>query len=191
MITRVIGIDPGPLTGMVVLRFDDEQHWRRSVDVVQCSAGVAPALFDALLMAHAEPETTTIAIERFVVGNRAARSKSASAGKITRSLITELRGRAAAADMRGRWLERSASEVKPWASDERLAAAGLLDATRGMTHARDAARHALFAAVRDAGLPDPLSRERQRDRAIRAELAAALGQTTTYANPAEGVKRDA
>jgi hypothetical protein len=47
--------------------------------------------------------------------------------------------------------------VKPWATDERLAAAGLLDPTKGMRHARDAARHALFCAVRDFGLPDPLS----------------------------------
>jgi hypothetical protein len=47
--------------------------------------------------------------------------------------------------------------VKPWAVDKRLHAAGLLDMTAGMRHARDAARHALFCAVKDYGLPDPLS----------------------------------
>jgi hypothetical protein len=48
--------------------------------------------------------------------------------------------------------------VKPWATDERLEAAGLLDLTKGMRHARDAARHALFTAVKDGGVPDPLSK---------------------------------
>jgi hypothetical protein len=47
--------------------------------------------------------------------------------------------------------------VKPWATDTRLAAAGLMEPTTGMRHARDAARHALFAAVKTYGLPDPLS----------------------------------
>jgi hypothetical protein len=54
---------------------------------------------------------------------------------------------------------RSAADVKPWATDTRLQAAGLLDLTKGMRHARDAARHALFCAVCDFGLTDPLSRK--------------------------------
>ena len=57
---------------------------------------------------------------------------------------------------------RTAGEVKPWATDKRLHTAGLLDLTAGMRHARDAARHALYSAVRDYGLPDPLSRARLR-----------------------------
>jgi hypothetical protein len=57
-----------------------------------------------------------------------------------------------------RWFQRPAAHVKPWATDERLEAAGLLEATKGMRHARDAARHALFAACKDGGIPDPLSK---------------------------------
>ena len=40
-----------------------------------------------------------------------------------------------------------------------MAAAGLLEPTKQLRHARDAARHALFAAVADCGIPDPLSRK--------------------------------
>lgn len=51
--------------------------------------------------------------------------------------------------------------VKPWATDRRLEAAGLMSATAGMpAHARDAARHCLYAACHDLGLRDPLSRVR-------------------------------
>jgi hypothetical protein len=52
---------------------------------------------------------------------------------------------------------RNASLVKTWATDKRLAAAGLLDATKGMQHARDASRHALYAAVHTGMARDPLS----------------------------------
>jgi hypothetical protein len=47
--------------------------------------------------------------------------------------------------------------VKPWATDKRLTAAGLLAMTAKMADARDACRHALYTAVHDAGIPDPLS----------------------------------
>jgi hypothetical protein len=56
---------------------------------------------------------------------------------------------------------RTAALVKPWATDKRLVAAGLLDITRGLPHARDGARHALFSAHHDSGAPDPLSSRRQ------------------------------
>ena len=53
---------------------------------------------------------------------------------------------------------RPAATVKPWATDERLKKAGLLAVCHGMPHAADAMRHLLYRAVRDAGVPDPLSR---------------------------------
>lgn len=50
--------------------------------------------------------------------------------------------------------------VKPWATDRRLEAAGLMSATAGMPdHARDGARHCLYTACHDLGLRDPLSRK--------------------------------
>ena len=78
------------------------------------------------------------------------------AGRVTRELIGVLADLAA-----GRpqvtVIRRPAGLVLPWATNHRLAAAGLMAPTVGMPHARDAARHALYAAVRDGGMPDPLS----------------------------------
>jgi hypothetical protein len=118
----------------------------------------------AALLDYAGPtrEPIVVAIEKFVVRRRAAASSTAAAGATTRDLVGQLE--ATALDVRRRTAEvrvvlRSAAEVKPWATDTRLEAAGLLSACTGMRHARDAARHALFAAVKDAGAPDPLSRK--------------------------------
>lgn len=139
----VIGIDPGPTPGIVVLEVHDGKLTDRQA--VQCTAG---ALYDVLngLDAHL---ARVIAVERFVV-----RGRANAAQTLTRDQVANL-----SAHHEGRAVLRSASEVKPWATDVRLAHAGLLEATKGMRHARDAARHALFAAVKHGGLPDPLSRK--------------------------------
>lgn len=160
---RVIGVDPGPTTGMVLLRFHTDRPFGVA-HVVQCNHGVAPALFEALL--RIDPATPTIVgIERFVVGRKSMRS--GAHGEITRDLIGTMQeiweehdstknGR-----LGGRWFVRSASQVKTWATDARLDAIGLLDNTKGMGHARDGGRHALFAAVHDGKIPDPLSKRSQ------------------------------
>ncbi|WP_134740014.1 hypothetical protein [Nocardioides sp. 503] len=157
---RVIGVDPGPVPGMVELRFVDGRLV--GVEVVQCSHGIAAEVFSALLgSAYATP--TLVQVERFVVGRSS--MKSAEPGAITRDMVGALglafedydsteKGR-----LGGRFLQRSASQVKPWATDARLEIAGLLEATKGMRHAKDAARHALFAACNDGGIPDPLSKD--------------------------------
>jgi hypothetical protein len=62
-----------------------------------------------------------------------------------------------AADCDTEFVERPAAAVKPRATDTRLDRAGLLAPTRGMPHARSAARHALYAAVPAGLLADPLS----------------------------------
>jgi hypothetical protein len=158
---RVIGVDPGPTPGMVLLRFNPGPF--AVAHVVQCTHLVAPTLFEALL--EIDPTTPTIVgTERFVIGRRSARSKSAKAGEVTRDLIGRLQEVWEAHDsteqgrLGGRWFLRSAVQVKAWATDERLDAIGLLEATKGMTHAKDAARHALYAAVHDGKIPDPLSK---------------------------------
>jgi hypothetical protein len=51
-----------------------------------------------------------------------------------------------------------AAAVKPWVTDRRLEAAGLLALTSRMHHARDAARHALFALAKAEVFAHPLSR---------------------------------
>lgn len=159
---RVIGIDPGPIPGFVLLRFNRTPFG--VAQVVQCTHNAAPKIFGALLDAI-DDTPTLVQIERFVVGRRSGRSSTAAAGEVTRDLIGALREVWSDRDssptgrLGGRWLQRSASQVKPWATDLRLEAAGLIEATKGMRHARDAARHALFAAVHDGGIPDPLGKE--------------------------------
>lgn len=151
---RVIGVDPGPTPGIVLLRFNGGPF--AVCHVVQCNHGVAPALFETLL--RIDPTTPTIVgIERFVIGRKSMRS--GAAGEVTRDLIGTLHEVAMGCNPgRGLWKLRSASLVKAWATDARLDAIGLLEPTKGMGHARDAARHALFAAVHDGKIPDPLSK---------------------------------
>jgi hypothetical protein len=154
--TRIIGIDPGPTPGMVELVYTD----RKLVDihVVQCSLGIAGAVFLALIAERsATAWATTVQIEKFVISRRSARSSTASAGEQTRALVEALRHEAQ--QLGADCILQPAVAVKPWATDVRLEAAGLLAATKGMTHARDAGRHALFAACSVADLPDPLSKE--------------------------------
>lgn len=149
----VIGVDPGQTTGVALLVPG------RAPEVLQCSPGLVLPVVRALTYTHGP---LVLAVERFVVGARSARSSTPKAGQVTRDLIGALTDldsvEVGGAQVTVRVVLRSAAEVKPWATDRRLDAAGLLTATKGMRHAADACRHALFAQVHDAGLPDPLSK---------------------------------
>lgn len=149
---RVIGIDPGPIPGLTVLDVADGEL--TGVEALQCTHRLLPVLLEALV--GETGNGTLVATETFVVRGRAARSSSAGAGAVTREALNELRSLVPA--LGAEYRERAAAHVKPWATDLRLANAGLLEPTKGMRHARDAGRHALFAAVRDGGMPDPLSK---------------------------------
>jgi hypothetical protein len=148
----VIGVDPGPIPGVVRLQLADRQPTRLvDVQALQVTPGLIATVLDAL----SRDDHTVLAVERFVIGPRAARSSTPQAGAATRVLLMELE---AWAGHRGvKLYARSAAEVKPWATDNRLEAARLIAPTHQMRHARDAGRHALFCAVRDCGLADPLS----------------------------------
>ncbi|MDM4722775.1 hypothetical protein QTQ03_25415 [Micromonospora sp. WMMA1363] len=159
----VIGIDPGPITGIALLITQGPAVGSANAptrllgaEALQVTHGLVPYVLDSLLTVVV-PQATVVAVERFVVGPRAARSAHGGSGEVTRELVGVI----------AHWAKRnqvtcrgwSAAEVKPWATDGRLDAAGLLEATKGMRHARDGARHALYCAVRDFGLADPLSRK--------------------------------
>lgn len=155
MALRAIGVDPGPVPGLVLLEFDERRLAR--IEVIQCSRGVAPLLFRALLTDS--PVRTVVQVERYVVSRRSGRSSSAGAGEATRDLVGALANEFGVHSINAELHERAAGHVKPWATNDRLERAGLLDACKGMRHARDAARHALYVAVHDGGIPDPLSKE--------------------------------
>lgn len=148
----VIGVDPGPIPGVVVIRPG------RPVDtsVFQCDAASVLWLLRSLLQQSPHISRYIVAVERFVVGPRASKLSTPGAAALTRNMI----GAVANLDNEYRGVTvvlRSAAVVMPWASDKRLGGVGLYTATKGMQHARAAARHALFAAVQDAGMADPLS----------------------------------
>lgn len=153
----IFGVDPGSTTGIAVLTYL-EGHLLGEPILIQCNPPPVVPIISTFLRA-ASPARTLLAIEKFVVGTRAARSSDARAGSATRALIGSIS--ALGDSLAGRVVLRSASEVKPWATDRRLEAAGFVG-PKGMSHATDALRHALFAAVKDADVPDPLSRNAHR-----------------------------
>ncbi len=150
----VLGVDPGETVGLCMLEVD--QGRVADIGILQCHHQITLPMVEALVHWAAPFLTSdlTIATERFVVGSRAGRSSRAAAGSVTRTIVERL---SAYAEMNGHGLAlRSASEVKPWATNTRLEAAGIKHAGG---HSADAARHALFQAVKAGHLIDPLSKE--------------------------------
>jgi hypothetical protein len=156
MTTVVIGVDPGMTTGLCHLQLgnldgpDGGPVYITSKLVFGCNALAVFPLAQFLMEINEGPARIVAAGEKFVPG-RGAGARGAGAAA-TRMVIGEL------AVLPVAWIWRPAAMVKPWATDERLKAAGLWDMTAKMVDARDAARHALYAACHDAGLPDPLSK---------------------------------
>lgn len=151
--TDIIGIDPGPVPGVCLLRTPSPagrpDKWHG--ELAQCTPTTMWALIAAWLDAY---DVRAIAIESYVVGPKAARVNDQAAQRATRDILGQLRIAVPVAIPR---YERRAVDVKTWASNKRLAAAGLLIGGSSLVHARDAARHALFAACADFRATDPLS----------------------------------
>lgn len=156
--TLVVGVDPGATTGICALAFDTASITTRrgqpamSVPIVlECEASDAETLVADTILAEYPGYRHVVAVEQFVVSQRAGRSATAAAGRVTRELIAQLGYRCDVMRV------RPAGLVKPWATDRMLKMAGLYEPTRGRNHARDAARHALFEAVHSKVMPNPLS----------------------------------
>ena len=163
MTALVIGVDPGGTTGVFWFQLppaDVAEEYRRA-GVYPASGAVQMHGADGVLpyverrIAQRTPgERVVLAVEDFVVGGRAGRSRTGQGGKTARNLIgslSELYSDTVSVVL------RPAGAVKPWATDHRLGDAGLLTLTQSLPHARDAARHALYAAVKAGLMPDPLS----------------------------------
>ena len=150
MSTIILGVDPGQTTGVFVM----PSPWGGEHIAMQVrSEHAATAVIEFIATTvTGVGNRALIAVEAFVVGPRAARSRTPGAGKVAREIIAQLLF-AVGTDV----IERPAGVVKPWATDKRLDAAGLLAPTAGMRHARDACRQALYAAVHDGLMRDPLN----------------------------------
>lgn len=156
----VIGVDPGKTTGICGFDlggyFRDNPPWPVHYPIsLQCTPESVEVMLEALRLNTID--RPVIALEKFVLGPRSARLRKSTDGRATLEVIESAKWWAENAGCPVR--ERSAAQVKPWASDKRLEAAGLLEPTAGFPHARDAARHAMFIAVDTWRLPDPLSQE--------------------------------
>src|SRR5690606_40566000 len=93
---RVIGVDPGPTPGICLLREDGEPL------VLQCNHEAAVDVVRSLMdIDGTSPVPRILAVEKFVVCRRAARSAPAKAGEITRNLIGELQAQIGRAAGRG------------------------------------------------------------------------------------------
>lgn len=149
--THIIGLDPGPMVGAVLLKLPPIGATRPEpyrAEIAQITPNGLWALIAGWLEAY---DINAVVAERFVVGHRASRVNDPKASEAARDVL----GGLAVSLGDTRRIMRSAAEVKPWATDRRLDAAGLLDPTKGMRHARDAARHALYSACADFGARVP------------------------------------
>lgn len=157
----IIGVDPGSTTGLAVLALVDGRYQCQHVE--QIPAGNFPDRYASaiaeLLRTGNMLDGLLVATEAFMIRGRAARSRTPKGGEHARRINGWIHGTFPSASARhaDQLSVRSASQVKKWATDRRLAAAGILEQTKGMGHARDAQRHALFAARMDLQWPDPLS----------------------------------
>ena len=157
----VVGVDPGPTPGVVGLLIEEGQI--TDLQLAQTSAGIVGLTVGGIVMrwkghpqiTDARDAAVLIGVERFVSGARAARSSSAGAGRITRDMdgVIERCG----VELGAVVVQRSAVQVKAWATDERLKKAGI-EIPKSMRHTVDGARHSLYAAVHAGHLPDPMSK---------------------------------
>ncbi len=151
---RVVGVDPGPVPGIVRLHVEDGRLVERWSHAVQCSWPVAAEI--VAMFTEPDPRwSCLVQVERFVIGRGS--GKTGRDGAVARDLVGVLQQ--VAEDRGATFTQQTPARVKHWATDQRLAAARLLEPTKGMRHARDAARHALFAAVTSGALTDPLSKQ--------------------------------
>ncbi len=146
-----IGVDPGPRPGVCILGAGTPM-------LLQCdSAGLLPIV--GLFLEALQDEVVHLAVEQWAMGPIS--GVAGKAGRVTRELIGELEAFESSRSPAPTIVHlRRAVDVFPWASDRRLAAAGLYERSAGMKDARSAARHALYSHVRDTGAPDPLRRAR-------------------------------
>ena len=146
-----MGVDPGPSTGIALFSIEDlDSGW----DVFQCEGGSA---FWLLLKIYEDYCPRVVAVEEFIPSNKAG-GKGANAG-LTRRLAEYAVSSAKANVKRSPavfTVYRRAADVKPWATDKRLAKADFPWGVK-FKDARDAGRHALYAAVRDGKERDPLA----------------------------------
>lgn len=153
MIIRVTGVDGGGTTGVALLILEKTDprgkfYTVKETTFYQFEGASADTVRGNIEALHPD----IIAVEDFVSMRRAGRLAGYRKGG---KLAADIAAVVAAMDAPfGPVVRNSAGRAKKWGSDRRLAAAGIRP--RGMVHAMDAARHALFAACNVGLIEDPL-----------------------------------
>lgn len=138
--TKLLGLDPGPKPGVVMLTLEDQRLV--AVEVLNVDPADVPTIIG---------QADLVAVERFLVGPGTVR-KSRDGSALAMSQAVTWFNLARTAGKPTQYLP--AGSVKPWSTDHKLGAWGLYGPTAGEGgHHRDAARHALFMAVRRNLLP--------------------------------------
>lgn len=149
----LIGVDPGPTTGIIGMRWAQDVRYRPNVLHVDADTVllVLRAMTGRLYKPHLDTPVL-VAVEDFVDGNRHDHSATARATRDVIKMIEE-----AIPEMLTRVVTYQPAQHKKWEDrGKRLRAAGLLEPTDGFRHARSAASVALYAAVRGGHRADPL-----------------------------------
>ena len=133
--TRVLGVDPGPA-----------ERYGRCLLTVN-AGGLAWSIPEHDELEQLLATVDLVAVERFIIGaGTARRTRGATAPTIACvEMVRDVTHRAGV-----RLVELPAGIVKPWATNDRLA---LWSCPVKGDHHKDAARHALYAAVRCGILP--------------------------------------
>jgi hypothetical protein len=159
VITSVVGVDPGPTTGLCLMEFVDGGDYplpECNITLIQANSGTALRVLEAYLSHFYNDERITkryAQVEKFVTG-RSAGTRGASAD-LTRQYVMKF---AELLQLFGYYSQiRPAADMKPWATPRRLLAAGVPKLPDTMRHAGDAAGHCLFTAVKDAHIKDPMA----------------------------------
>lgn len=143
----VAGIDPGSVTGLFLLTWSPAGGFWGQASQLHTQVDLLERLRTA--------QPSAITMERFVVGQHAARSANRHGQRAALDTIGAVK---AAFAGRVPILGYTAGVAKTWATDERIRAAGLMQMMTGhaLRHCRDAARHALYAGRFRFRWPDPL-----------------------------------
>lgn len=196
MIIRVVGVDGGGTTGLALLileKTDPAQkfHTVKETTFYQFEGASADTVRGNIEALHPD----IIAVEDFVSMRRAGRLAGyRKGGKLAADIaavVAAMRPPGTPGRQDGKTYypitRNSAGRAKKWGSDRRLAAAGIRP--RGMVHAMDAARHALFTACNLGLVEDPLmvqQRAAQRRRTPKGPAADVTILDETVAMDADG-----
>jgi hypothetical protein len=157
-IISVIGVDPGPTTGLCFLDYSGSTIVGRTSIQVDGESG--QLVLESMLRAYYNDPQTVVkryaGIEKFETAQSAG-TKGSDADYTRQGVMKfaeQLQIWGYACKIRKKveiWNKKDGN----WASDKKLEAAGILRPPE-MRHANDAGRHALYAAVHDAFRPNPL-----------------------------------